>query len=119
MAIYKSSKGEVIDMTTLSEKNAKARAAGNMSVNANGDEIRSDGTIVRPVRNRVQQNNAMVAKDVRSMGLKSNDKDESIFQEPKVKKEEKVKSNNAKKKVKEVVDEDGSITLVDDEEGET
>lgn len=118
MTTYRSSKGEIVDMAALSEKNAKTRAAGNMSVNAKGDEIRSDGTIVRPVRHRVQQNNAMIAKEVRTVGLKSNDNSETLFQEPKVKKEEKSKNATAKKKVKEVVDEDGSITLVDGDENE-
>jgi hypothetical protein len=113
MTVYRSSKGEHIDMTALVEKNAKLRAAGNMPVNAKGDEIRSDGSIVRPVRNRVQANNAMIAKDVRTVGLKSNDDSESIFQETKVKKEEKVKTNS-KKKGKEIEHEDGSITLEDD-----
>lgn len=115
MTTYRSSKGEVIDMTALVEKNQKIRAAGNMKVNAKGDEIASDGSIVRPVRNRVQQNNAMVAKDVRTVGLKSNENSEDIFKETPTKKEEKTKSTQ-KKKIKEIEHEDGSITVEDDNE---
>ena len=44
---YRSAQGRVIDMNALIANNETAPAVGNMSVNARGDEILSDGTIIK------------------------------------------------------------------------
>ena len=53
MAVYKSAMGKVVDMTTIISKNEKVRAVGNMSVNARGDTIDSNGRVVTPVTEKV------------------------------------------------------------------
>ena len=44
---YRSAQGRVIDMNALIANNETAPAVGNMNVNARGDEILSDGTIIK------------------------------------------------------------------------
>lgn len=119
MAIYKSSKGETVDMSVLADKNAKKIAAGNMQVNAKGDELGAGGAIVRPVRKKAQQEHKFVAKEVRTIGLKGVgvSQDETIFQEQQQDKKEKKNPGKAPSKTKkpsEIEHEDGSIEVVDD-----
>lgn len=56
MAKYKTALGKTVDMSVLSNKNEKVRAVGNMPVNARGDIIDSQGKIVTPVTEKVNQN---------------------------------------------------------------
>lgn len=53
MAKYRSAMGKTIDMASLSAKNEKVRAVGNMSVNARGDTIDAQGKIVVPSTRKV------------------------------------------------------------------
>lgn len=53
MAKYRTAMGKVVDMSQLAAKNEKARAVGNMSVNARGDTIDATGKIVLPVTKKV------------------------------------------------------------------
>jgi len=53
---YKTAMGKVVDMGVLAAKNEKARAVGNMKVNARGDTIDSTGKVIKPVTNRVNDN---------------------------------------------------------------
>ncbi len=53
MAIYRTAQGKRLDMSILVRKNEKVRAVGNMSVNARGDTIDSQGRVVVPVTKKV------------------------------------------------------------------
>jgi hypothetical protein len=53
MAKYKTAMGRTLDMSTLAAKHEKTRAVGNMSVNARGDTIDSQGKVVVPVTKKV------------------------------------------------------------------
>jgi hypothetical protein len=53
MAIYRTAQGKRLDMSILSRKNERTRAVGNMSVNARGDTIDSQGRVIVPVTKKV------------------------------------------------------------------
>lgn len=53
MAKYRTAQGKVVDMSQLAAKNERIRAVGNMSVNARGDTIDSQGKIILPVTKKV------------------------------------------------------------------
>lgn len=53
MAKYRTAQGKVVDMAQLAAKNERTRAVGNMSVNARGDTIDSEGRIILPVTKKV------------------------------------------------------------------
>lgn len=53
--IYKTALGKVINMDTLRLQNEQERAVGNMGINARGDKIAADGTIVKSSTKRVQE----------------------------------------------------------------
>ena len=53
MAKYTTAMGKVVDMSQLAAKNERARAVGNMSVNARGDTIDATGKIILPVTKKV------------------------------------------------------------------
>ena len=52
--VYRTARGESVDMTTMLTNNETVPAVGNMRVNARGDEIASDGTITK-TRNQIMQ----------------------------------------------------------------
>ena len=62
MSAYRSAKGKVIDMSTLSAVNEKTRAVGNMGVNARGDMLDAHNKVVRENTTRVSEgyNSAVV-----------------------------------------------------------
>ena len=45
--VYKTAQGNVVNMDNLRLQNEKTKAVGNIPVNARGDEIASDGTVIR------------------------------------------------------------------------
>ena len=51
--VYKTQKGKMIDMEAMRAANERTVAAGNMKVNAKGDELGKGGKIVKPVRERI------------------------------------------------------------------
>ncbi len=53
MGIYRTAQGKKVDMSALAAKNERVRAVGNMSVNARGDTIDSNGKVVVPVTKKV------------------------------------------------------------------
>ena len=55
---YRTAQGRTLDMTALAAKNERARAVGNMKVNARGDTIDSEGKVVVPVTEKVATNYA-------------------------------------------------------------
>lgn len=52
--VYKTAGGQMVDMDKLRMTNETAHAVGNMNVNARGDEIDSQGNIVRS-RNEIMR----------------------------------------------------------------
>lgn len=52
--IYKTSSGQYVDLDTLRLVNESVLSVGNMPVNARGDEVRPDGTIIR-TRNEIMK----------------------------------------------------------------
>lgn len=55
MKNYKSAMGKTVDMSALASKNEHTRAVGNMRVNARGDSIDSNGRVIRPVTDKVNE----------------------------------------------------------------
>ena len=55
---YKTAMGKVVDMGILASKNEKARAVGNMKVNARGDTIDSAGNVIKSITSKVNENYA-------------------------------------------------------------
>lgn len=53
MAVYRTAQGKRLDMSVLARKNERTRAVGNMSVNARGDTIDSQGRVIVPVTKKV------------------------------------------------------------------
>jgi hypothetical protein len=53
MGIYRTAQGKRLDMSILARKNERTRAVGNMSVNARGDTIDSQGRVIVPVTKKV------------------------------------------------------------------
>jgi hypothetical protein len=51
--IYKTRKGKMIDMEAMRTAGERTVAAGNMKVNAKGDELGKGGKVVRTVKERV------------------------------------------------------------------
>ena len=53
MGIYRTAQGKRLDMAMLARRNERVRAVGNMSVNARGDTIDSQGRVIVPVTKKV------------------------------------------------------------------
>lgn len=53
MAVYRTAQGKQLDMSMLARRNERTRAVGNMSVNARGDTIDSQGRVIVPVTKKV------------------------------------------------------------------
>ena len=66
MSVYRSARGQPIDMATLAAKNEKVRAVGNMNVNARGDVIDSYGRVEQDGTNRVKAKYAKTVKNVQT-----------------------------------------------------
>jgi hypothetical protein len=56
MTKYRTAMGKTIDMASLTAKNEKVRAVGNMSVNARGDTIDAQGKVIVPATKKVSNN---------------------------------------------------------------
>jgi len=56
MTKYRTAMGKTIDMASLTAKNEKVRAVGNMSVNARGDTIDAQGKVIAPATKKVSDN---------------------------------------------------------------
>ena len=55
MTAYRSAKGKVIDMSSLSSVNENVRAVGNMGVNARGDTLDAHNNVVKQHTSRVNE----------------------------------------------------------------
>jgi len=56
--IYKSSQGKSVDLGIIMLQNEKVRAVGNMNVNARGDKLDSNNTVIETKPRQVQRQNA-------------------------------------------------------------
>ena len=54
-SVYKTAMGQLIDMDKLRLVNERQPAVGNMSVNARGDEIAPDGSIITPRNQKMRE----------------------------------------------------------------
>lgn len=73
--VYRTQKGKMIDMEAMRAANEKAVAAGNMKVNAKGDEIKG-GKVVKTAKERVTphyQNKTQVARTSLKPAIKKKD----------------------------------------------
>ena len=61
--IYKTANGKAVDMGALRQRNEKVRAVGNMKVNARGDLVSDDNTIIQA---RNEQINKQYNKQVQN-----------------------------------------------------
>lgn len=55
MPVYRSAMGKSVDMGALSAQNERVRAVGNGKMNARGDVIDSEGRVVKPNTNKVNE----------------------------------------------------------------
>lgn len=55
--LYRTAQGQLIDVDHLRLANETTKAVGNMQVNARGDEIKSDGTIVKTKQQQLKERN--------------------------------------------------------------
>lgn len=53
--VYRTAMGQLIDMDNLRLMNERQPAVGNMNVNARGDEIAPDGSIVNPRNKKMKE----------------------------------------------------------------
>ena len=53
--IYRSAQGQLINLDALVLMNEKTQAVGNMKVNANGDEIDSNGAVIKSKEQKMQE----------------------------------------------------------------
>jgi len=56
--VYKSAQGKSIDLGTIMLQNEKVRAVGNMNVNARGDRLDSNNTVIESKPRQIQRRNA-------------------------------------------------------------
>jgi hypothetical protein len=61
--LYKSANGKMVDMGALRQKNERVRAVGNMKVNARGDQVNDENSVVS---SRNQQINNQYNKQVQN-----------------------------------------------------
>lgn len=80
-AVYRTMQGQEVDMNRLMNQNELTLAVGNLKVNARGDEIGSNGQIVRKREDIVSEGNKKVpnhinvrkTKDVSDMDPEGNE----------------------------------------------
>lgn len=58
MSKHRTAMGKTVDMAALAAKNERVRAVGNMSVNARGDTIDSNGRVIKTATSKVNDNYA-------------------------------------------------------------
>lgn len=126
--VYRTNKGKLIDMEAMRVANERTVAAGNMGVNAKGDELGKGGEVVRTVRERVRPATAQRKQTARTSikpPLKKKDtavntpveqapveeapKQEFILDEEPISVSEKTREDGSK--YRELMYEDGSIAL--------
>lgn len=102
---YRTSKGNYINMDELRSANETRVAAGNMRVNARGDELGSGGHVVRNVAERAKAAQKNIKQTKANASLKPTvTQSEKIITEPPI-------ENSITEKAQEEFDEEGNITV--------
>lgn len=110
---YRTSKGNYLNMDELRSANETRVAAGNMHVNARGDELGSGGHVVRNVAERAKAAQKNIKQTKTNASLKPTvTQSEKIITEPPV-------ENSVPEKVKEEFDEEGNITVTKSTRGKS
>jgi len=58
--LYRTAQGQLIDVDHLRLANERTKAVGNMQVNARGDQIASDGTILKTKQEQLKERNKSI-----------------------------------------------------------
>lgn len=103
--IYRTAKGNYVNMDELRSANETKVAAGNMNINARGDELGSGGHIVRNVAERARAAQQNTKQTKTNVSLKP-----TITQSEKNLVEESVEAIEDNKPQEEI-DQDGNITI--------
>lgn len=103
--IYRTAKGNYVNMDELRSANETKVAAGNMNINARGDELGSGGHIVRNVAERARAAQQNTKQTKTNVSLKP-----TITQPEKNLVEESVEAIEDNKPQEEI-DQDGNITI--------
>ena len=123
MAGKKSNRGQAVDMQGLVLANETTVAVGNMKVNARGDQVDTDGNIVKTTTEQAQayyQSNPKAAvktvsiKDAVDVSASKTMEQAPVAEKPKAQKAPKPKAKQPK--MKEVELPNGDIELVEDTE---
>lgn len=101
--IYRTAKGRSVDIEALRRANEDKVAAGNMKVNARGDELGTGGAVVRNIAERARAAKKNPTQTVRNASLKPK------VSEPK-KEEGTIKTREDGSTYREIFDEEGNIT---------
>lgn len=70
MAKYKTAQGKIIDMGMLAAKNEHVRAVGNLKVNARGDTIDSNGTVIKSANTKINEHYSKTVGNRSAMPIK-------------------------------------------------
>ncbi|BDR25757.1 hypothetical protein EST35_0289 [Pseudomonas phage vB_PaeM_PA5oct] len=105
----KSNNGVLVDMDSLRIQNENVVAVGNMNVNAKGDKLGPGGEIIETAAERVHRYHSEHQTETATASIKPNldeeDEHEEVVQSKKVTKE---------KRKKEIIDDEGNITITED-----
>ena len=125
--MYRTSKGQMVDMDALRLASEKSTAVGNMGVNGRGDKLGRGGKITEPVAKQTRAYHKATPKVTKNVSIKedlgkkveeSKEELEQMTQNmPKKEKAKKAKKKEVKtiSKTKEIELEDSSIQIVDNE----
>jgi hypothetical protein len=117
MSKYRTALGKTIDMSVLAAKNEKVRAVGNMPVNARGDIIDTQGRIITPVTEKVNQNYAKTVGNRSANPVKKSIPDSKKVMPPQQSKtEELVELSQFEKELEETMEDDMDIEKIKEEE---
>ena len=123
--MYKTTKGQTIDMDALRLASEKSTAVGNMGVNGRGDKLGRGGKVKETVAKQTRAYHKATPKVSKKISIKEDlgtkveeakEELESITENMPVKEKPKAKKKEVKtiSKTKEVELEDGSIQIVED-----
>jgi len=120
--MYRTSKGQMVDMDALRIANDKSPAVGNMGVNGRGDRLARGGKVTETVAQQTRAYYKSTAKASKAVSIKEDIVDVKELEEikenmPTEKPKPKVKVKTIAK-AKEVELEDGSIQIIEGDDSE-
>lgn len=120
---YRTAKGKMIDMEAMRTANEKTVAAGNMGVNAKGDELGKGGRVVKTVKQRATERHYTVKQTTQASLKKPLEAKETKVNQPEKKEPEPIKeavftTETIRKRedgstYKEVMSSEGDIDIVE------